>query len=137
MVNTREVDWAKRVRELTNGHGVAVVFDGIGKDTFSGSLDCLAERGLMVSFGNASGAVPPFEPALLGAKGSLYLTRPSIAHYTRDSKELQETADELFAVIAAGAVKVAINQRFRLADARAAHEALQARITTGATHLLP
>ena len=137
VVNTREVDWAKRVRELTNGHGVAVVFDGIGKDTFSGSLDCLAVRGLMVSFGNASGAVPPFEPALLGAKGSLYLTRPSIAHYTRDSKELQETADELFAVIAAGAVKVAINQRFRLADARAAHEALQARITTGATLLLP
>lgn len=137
VVNTRKDDWVKRVRELTGGHGVPVVYDGIGKDTFSGSLDCLAVRGLMVSFGNASGAVPPFEPAILSAKGSLYLTRPTLAHYTRDSRELQETADELFAVIASGAVKVAINQRFRLADARAAHEVLQARITTGATLLLP
>lgn len=137
VVNTRQDDWVKRVRELTGGHGVAVVYDGIGKDTFSGSLDCLAMRGLMVSFGNASGAVPPFEPALLSAKGSLYLTRPNLADYTHDSRELQEAADELFAVIASGAVKVAINQRFRLADARAAHEALQARTTTGATLLLP
>ena len=137
VVNTRQDDWVKRVRELSGGHGVAVVYDGIGKDTFAGSLDCLAVRGLMVSFGNASGPVPPFEPALLGAKGSLYLTRPTLAHYTCDSRELQETADELFAVIASGAVKVAINQRFKLADARAAHEALQARSTTGATLLLP
>lgn len=137
VLNTRSEGWAKSVRELTHGEGVPVVYDSIGKDTFQGSLDCLAVRGLLVSFGNASGPVPAFEPGILSAKGSLYLTRPTLGHYTRTPKELQETADDLFAVIASGAVKIAIHQRFKLAEARAAHEALHSRKTTGATILLP
>jgi NADPH2:quinone reductase len=137
VLNTRTEDWAKRVREITHGGGVPVVYDGIGKDTWNGSLDCLAVRGMLVSFGNASGAVPAFEPGILSAKGSLYLTRPTLFHYTRTREELQQTADDLFAVIASGAVKISINQRFSLADARAAHEALHSRATTGATVLLP
>lgn len=137
VLNTRSDDWVKRVREITKGEGVPVVYDSIGKDTFTGSLDCLAVRGLMVSFGNSSGAVPPFEPGILSAKGSLYLTRPTLFHYTRTPQELQDTADDLFAVIASGAVKISINQRFKLADARAAHEALHSRATTGATILTP
>jgi NADPH2:quinone reductase len=92
---------------------------------------------MMVSFGNASGAVPAFEPAILSAKGSLYLTRPTLFHYTRNAKELQETADDLFAVIASNAVKVSVHQRFKLAEARDAHEALHSRATTGASILTP
>lgn len=137
VLNTRKDGWAKQVREITNGEGVPVVYDSIGKDTFAGSLDSLAVRGLMVSFGNSSGAVPAFEPGILNGKGSLYLTRPSLAHYTRTPKELQETADDLFAVLASGAVKIQIHQRFKLADARQAHEALHSRNTTGATILTP
>jgi NADPH2:quinone reductase len=137
VLNTRKDDWAKRVREITGGAGVPVVYDSVGKETWDGSLDCLAMRGTMVSFGNSSGAVPPIEPGILSAKGSLYLTRPTLFHYTRTREELQQTADDLFDVIASGAVKIAINQRFRLADARAAHEALHSRATTGATVLLP
>lgn len=129
--------WVKQVRDLTGGDGVPVVYDSIGKDTFAGSLDCLATRGLMVSFGNSSGAVPPFDPGILSAKGSLYLTRPTLASYTRTHQELRETANDLFAVIASGAVKIAINQRFKLSEARAAHEALHSRATTGATVLIP
>ena len=130
-------DWVKRVRELTDGEGVPVVYDGVGKATWDGSLDCLAVRGMMVSFGNASGAVPPFAPGILSAKGSLYVTRPTLASYTRDAEELQETADDLFAVIASGAVKVEVHQRFKLADAAKAHQALESRKTTGATILMP
>ena len=130
-------DWVKRVREITGGEGVPVVYDSIGKDTWSGSLDCLAVRGTMVSFGNSSGAVPAFEPGLLSAKGSLYLTRPTLIHYTRTAHELQATANDLFAVIASGAVKIAVNQRFKLSEAAKAHEALHSRTTTGATILLP
>jgi len=137
VLNTRTDGWVKRVREITNGEGVPVVYDSIGKDTFAGSLDCLAVRGMMVSFGNSSGAVPPFEPGILSAKGSLYLTRPTLFHYTRDAKELQETANDLFGVIASGAVKISVHQRFRLDDARKAHEALHSRNTTGATILVP
>ncbi len=137
VLNTRESGWPKHVRELTGGKGVPVVYDSIGKDTWSGSLDCLAVRGLMVSFGNASGAVPAFEPGILSAKGSLYLTRPTLMNYTRDDRELQETADDLFAVIASGAVKITVHQRFPLAEARQAHEALHSRATTGATVLIP
>ena len=137
VLNTRSEDWSKRVRDITGGEGVPVVYDGVGKETWNGSLDCLAVRGMMVSFGNASGAVPTFEPAILSAKGSLYLTRPTLFHYTRTREELQQTADDLFAVIESGAVKISINQRFDLADARAAHEALHSRATTGATVLLP
>ena len=135
--NSRTDDVAAKVRELTDGVGVPVVYDSIGKDTFMSSLDCLQIRGLMVTFGNASGAVPPFEPHLLSPKGSLFLTRPTLLHYTRNREEMQETADDLFSVLASGAVKIAINQRFPLDKARDAHEALHSRATTGATILLP
>jgi NADPH2:quinone reductase len=137
VLNLQMDEWVARVRELTGGEGVPVVYDSVGKDTFAGSLDCLAVRGTLVSFGNSSGAVPAFEPAILSAKGSLYLTRPTLFNYTRTPRELQETAEDLFAVIASGAVKIRVNQRFALKDARAAHEALQARKTTGATVLIP
>jgi NADPH2:quinone reductase len=130
-------DWVKRLRDITKGAGVPVVYDGIGKATWGGSLDCLAVRGYMVSFGNASGAVPAFEPGILAPKGSLYVTRPTLASYTRTAQELQETADDLFAVVASGALKIQINQRFKLADAAKAHEALHSRQTTGATILMP
>ncbi len=137
VLNTRKDDWVKQVRELTKGEGVPVVYDSTGKDTFAGSLDCLAVRGMMVSYGNSSGPVSAFELGLLSAKGSLYVTRPTLASYTRTKQELQETADDLFAVIASGAVKIAVHQRFKLSEARAAHEALHSRATTGATVLLP
>jgi NADPH:quinone reductase len=137
LLNLRQDDWVAQVRAWTKGEGVPVVYDSVGKDTFSGSLDCLAPRGLMVSFGNSSGAVPAFEPALLSAKGSLFLTRPTLFHYAATQAALQAMADDLFAVIKSGAVKIAVNQRFALADARAAHEALQSRQTTGATILIP
>lgn len=137
VLNLQKDDWVAYVREMTKGEGVPVVYDSVGKDTFMGSLDCLAPRGMMVSFGNSSGAVPAVEPAILSAKGSLYLTRPTLFHYVRTSQELQETAADLFAVIASGAVKIAVNQRFALKDARAAHEALHSRKTTGATVLIP
>ena len=137
VLNTRTENWVSRVRALTKDEGVPVVYDGVGKETWNGSLDCLAVRGMMVSFGNASGPVPAFEPGILSAKGSLYLTRPTLMHYTRTAEELQETANDLFDVIAKSVVKIEIHQRFKLADARAAHEALHSRNTTGATILLP
>jgi NADPH2:quinone reductase len=137
VISTHDPDWAKKVRALTNGEGVPVAYDSVGKATFTGSIDSLAIRGMLVSFGNSSGPVPAFEPALLAAKGSLYITRPTLVHYTRNAKELQETADDLFTVIASGAVKIQINQRFALADAAKAHQALESRGTTGATILLP
>ena len=137
VLNTSKEDWVKRVREITNGAGVPVVYDSIGKDTFMGSLDSCSVRGTMVTFGNSSGAVTPFDPGILAGKGSLYVTRPTLGHYARDAGELKETADDLFAVIASGAVRIAINQRFKLADARRAHEALHSRTTTGATVLIP
>ncbi|HEX3753883.1 MAG TPA: quinone oxidoreductase [Rhizomicrobium sp.] len=130
-------DWSKKVRELTAGAGVPVVYDSIGKDTFEGSLNCLSTRGLMVSFGNSSGPVTPFPLGILASKGSLYLTRPTLGNYTRSAQETQETANDLFAVIASGAVKIAVNQRFALQDAAKAHEALAGRKTTGATILVP
>ncbi len=137
VLNTRSDDWVKCVREITNGEGVPVVYDSIGRDTWSGSFDCLAIRGMMVSFGNSSGAAPAIEPGVLSAKGSLYLTRPTLAHYTRTAQELQKTADDLFAVIESGAVTIRINQRFKLSEAAKAHEALHSRETTGATILIP
>jgi NADPH2:quinone reductase len=136
VLNLRTEKWVDRVREIAGG-GVPVVYDSVGKDTWTGSLDCLKPRGMMVSFGNSSGAVPPFDPGILSAKGSLYLTRPTLGHYIATHSELQKTADDLFDVIAKGVVTIAINQRFKLADARAAHEALHSRQTTGATILLP
>ncbi len=137
VLNVRKDDWGKRVRELTGGAGVPVVYDSIGKDTFMTSLDCLAIRGMLVYFGNSSGAVPPFEPLILSQKGSLYLTRPTLASYARNAEELKETSDDLFSVIASGKVKIAVNQRFKLADVRVCHQALHSRETTGATVLLP
>ncbi len=137
VLNLNDADWPRKVRELTGGLGVPVVYDSVGKDTFAGSLDSLAVRGMLVSFGNSSGPAPAIEPGVLAAKGSLYLTRPSLQHYTRTPTELQASADDLFAVIASGAVKVQINQRFGLADTAKAHEALHSRATTGATVLIP
>ena len=137
VLNLRQEDWPKRLREITRGEGVPVVYDSVGKDTFWDSIDCLAPRGMLVSFGNSSGPAPAIEPRILSEKGSLYLTRPTLFHYTRTARELQETADELFSVIASGAVKIAVHQRFKLEDARKAHEALHSRNSTGATVLIP
>ena len=137
VLNTHEAGWEKKVREITGGKGVPVVYDSIGKDTFLAGLDCLKPRGIMVTYGNASGPVDPFPPSMLAAKGSLFVTRPVLAHYTSTAQELQETADDLFAVVASGAVKIAINQRFALKDAAKAHDALTGKKTTGATVLIP
>ncbi len=137
VVNTHHAGWEKQVRELTGGKGVPVVYDSIGKDTFIAGLDCLQPRGIMVTYGNASGPVDPFSPSILAAKGSLFVTRPTLAHYTSTAQELQACADDLFAVIESGAVKVAINQRFALKDAAQAQDALTGKKTTGATILIP
>jgi NADPH:quinone reductase len=138
VLQTGKDDIAANVRRLTGGAGVPVVYDSVGKDTFEASLDSLQVRGLMVSFGNASGPPPPIDlHQHLTHKGSLFITRPTLVHYTRTAEEVQQAADDLFSVIASGTVKVAVNQRFRLDQARAAHEALHSRATTGATVLLP
>ena len=129
-------DVAGRVREITDGAGVPVVYDSVGKDTFEASLACLQPRGLMVSFGNASGAVEPFSPALLAAKGSLFLTRPTLATYTATREELESTSGEVFDVVGSGAVKIEVNQTYALSDAANAHRDLEARKTTGSTVLL-
>jgi NADPH:quinone reductase len=134
IVYTRE-SFADRVREITGGRGVDVVYDSIGKDTFDGSLGCLKPRGLMVSFGNASGPVPPFEPAILSQKGSLYLTRPTLFHYTATAAELQATARDLFDIVSAGHVKIRIGATYPLSETAAAHRDLEARRTTGSTVL--
>lgn len=133
----KEEDVAARVRELTGGRGVPVVYDGVGKTTFMTSLDCLAPRGLMVSFGNASGAVDPFSLGILAQKGSLYLTRPTLMTYAATRPELLACAKDLFDVVAKGAVRIEIGQRFQLAEAAAAHRALEGRSTTGSTLLVP
>ena len=130
-------DVAKRVREVTNGQGVAVVYDGVGKDTFAGSLDSLRIRGTMVSFGNASGPVPPFDPLLLSAKGSLFITRPTLAHYTAKRPELEELAGELVERVASGQVKIEVSKTYPLRDAAQAQQDLEARRTTGSVVLLP
>jgi NADPH2:quinone reductase len=129
-------DVAARVSDITGGQGVAVVYDGVGKDTWDGSLKSLGPRGMMVTFGNASGPVPAFAPLELSAK-SLFVTRPKLFDYIATTEELDESAAALFAVLASGAVKIDIGQTFPLAQARAAHEALEGRKTTGATLLLP
>lgn len=129
-------DVAKRVREIT-GEGVAVVFDGVGKDTFMESLDSLRPRGTMVTFGNASGAVPPFDPLLLAQKGSLFVTRPILDHYAGKRSDLLALGEELFGVVASGQVKIEINQAYALSDAAQAHRDLEARKTTGSTILVP
>jgi NADPH2:quinone reductase len=125
------------VKRITGGAMVPVVYDSVGKDTFMTSLDCLAPLGLMVSYGNASGAVPPFDISILSAKGSLFLTRPTLATYTAKRSDLEATTADLFDVVARGAVKIRVNQTFPLSEAAAAHVALEARRTTGSTVLLP
>src|SRR5215210_3266779 len=128
---------AERVKEITRGKGVPVVYDGVGKDTFMDSLDCLAPLGLMASFGNASGAVPPVNIGIFAAKGSLFLTRPTLGNYTATREDLDTAARELFAVVKKGAVKIRINQTYPLREAAQAHVDLQNRKTTGSTVLLP
>jgi NADPH2:quinone reductase len=136
-INYRSEDFVERVRELTGGEGVPVVYDSVGKDTFEGSLDCLSPLGMLVSFGNASGPVPPFEPGILAQKGSLFFTRPTLMTYIAKHDDLVATAGELFGVMESGAVKVEINQRYPLADVARAHSDLEARKTTGSTILTP
>lgn len=130
-------DFVARVREITNGEGVPVVYDSVGADTFLKSLDCLRPLGMMVSFGQSSGKVEPFDTGLLAAKGSLFLTRPSLMAYTAKRSDLVASATELFDVVARGAVKVEINQTYPLKDAAQAHRDLEGRRTTGSTLLLP
>jgi NADPH2:quinone reductase len=130
-------DTAARVREYTSGAGAHVVYDGVGKDTFAASLDSLRPLGMMVCFGNASGPPPDVNPLVLSQKGSLFLTRPVLAHYTATVEQLDETAADLFAVIEQGAVKIAPPARYALADAAQAHRDLEARKTTGSLVLIP
>ena len=137
VINYNEEDIVARVLDITNGKKVPVVYDSVGKDTFIRSLDCLQPRGLMVSFGNSSGAVPPFSMNELASRGSLYITRPSLAAYAATRAELEERAADLFNMVESGKVKIDIRQRFPLAEAAAAHTALEARRTTGSTILLP
>jgi NADPH:quinone reductase len=134
VINYRREDFVARVKEITGGKGCDVVYDSIGKDTFPGSLDCLKPRGLWVSFGNASGPVPPIELTLL--KGSLYAARPTLMAYTASHAELAANAAELFDMITRGLVKIEINQRYALRDAAAAHRDLEARKTTGSSVLV-
>ena len=136
-INYREEDFAARVKQITGGKGVKVVYDSIGKDTFERSLDCLRPFGLMASFGNASGPVPPFAIGSLGPKGSLYLTRQTLFTHIATRESTQEMADELFAVVKSGAVKIRIDQRYPLAKVAEAHRALEARQTTGSSVLVP
>jgi NADPH:quinone reductase len=134
IIYTRE-DFVAEVDRITSGRKLPVVYDGVGKDTFMKSLDCLHPRGLMVSFGNASGPVDPISPLILSQKGSLFLTRPTLNHYIASREDLEESAKDLFDVVASGKVRIEINQRFPLKDAAEAHRALEARKTKGSTVL--
>jgi len=136
-INYRREDFGARVKEITGGQGVKVVYDSIGKDTFERSLDCLRPFGLMASFGNASGPVPPFAIGALGPKGSLYLTRQTLFTHIATREATQQMADELFAVVKSGAVKIRIDQRYPLGQVAQAHRALEARETTGSSVLTP
>ena len=136
IVYTRE-NFAERVRELTDGTGVPVVYDAVGRDTFEGSLDCLRPRGMLVSFGQSSGKIDPFDIGILSAKGSLYITRPTLMTYTESRIDLEISAQALFDVVGRGAVRITVNQTFPLAEAAAAHRALESRQTTGSTILMP
>ena len=128
---------ASHVRRLTNGRMVQVVYDGTGRDTFTASLDCLAARGLMVSYGNATGEVKGVDLSILAAKGSLFVTRPTLATHIATRPDLERTAQDLFDVVASGAVSIRVGQRFALSDVAMAHRALEARQTTGSTVLIP
>lgn len=130
-------DWVAQVKAITRGRGVSVVYDSVGKDTFTGSLDSLRPRGMMVTFGNASGPVPPFAPLELSKRGSLYLTRPTLFHYIATRSALQRAAQELFNLVAHSVISVHVGQTYPLQDAARAHRELEARLTTGSTVLLP
>jgi NADPH2:quinone reductase len=136
-INYRRDNFVEAVREITQGAGVPVVYDSVGRDTFAGSLDCLRPLGLMVSFGNASGPVPPFELGLLSQKGSLFITRPTLFAYTAERADLLATANELFDVVRSGKVHIEIEQCYALKDAAQAHRDLEARKNTGSSILLP
>jgi NADPH2:quinone reductase len=136
-INYRSENFVERVRAITGGRGVKVVYDSVGKDTFEGSLDCLRPFGLLASFGNVSGPVPPFAPGILGPKGSLYVTRATLFTHIATREATQKMADDLFAVVQSGAVKIRIDQRYALADVAQAHRDLEARKTTGSSVLLP
>lgn len=135
VINYSRENFVERVKEITNGSGVNVVYDSIGKDTFMQSLDCLKPLGMMVSFGNASGAIPAFEPSILASKGSLFFTRPSLGTYIAKRSDLEEMSAELFKVVASGVVKIEINQHYDLKDAAQAHLDLESRKTTGSSVL--
>ena len=137
VIDYRKQDFVAEVNRLTDGRKCDVVYDSVGKDTFAGSLDCLRPLGMLVSFGQSSGPIPPFNLAVLSQKGSLFLTRPTLFSYIAKRRELESLSAALFDVVAKGIVDVKINQRFALADAGKAHEALEARKTTGTTILVP
>lgn len=137
VIDTSREAFVERVREITGGKGCDVAYDSVGRDTFPGSLDCLRPKGLWVSFGSASGPVPPFEIATLSGKGSLFATRPTLATYIARREDLVANTSELFGMIESGAVKIAVNQRYPLAEAAAAHRDLEARRTTGSSVLIP
>ncbi len=137
VINYREQNFTEEVKKITKGAGVPVVYDGVGKDTWAGSLDCLQPRGLMVSFGNASGAVPPVNLGILATKGSLYVTRPTLGTYVAKREELVANANELFDLVKKGIVKIEVNQTYALKDAAQAHRDLESRKTTGSTVLIP
>jgi len=137
VINYNKENFVERVKEITGGKGVPVVYDSIGNDTFTGSLDCLSPLGMLVSFGSASGPVPPFSMNELVSRGSLYVTRPSLFHYTAERSDLDSMAAELFAMVESGKIKIEINQRYALKDAQQAHRDLESRKTTGSTILLP
>lgn len=133
----RDTDWVAQVRELTAGEGVAAVYDSVGRDTFMKSLDCLRPLGMLISFGQASGPVPPFDPGVLAVKGSLFLTRPTLMTYTARRDDLLASAAELFAIVMSGAVKIEVNQSYPLREASRAHTDLEGRLTSGSTVLIP
>jgi NADPH2:quinone reductase len=137
VINYRTENVPERVMEITDGARLPVVYDGVGKDTFEMSLDCLRPRGLMVSFGNASGAPEPLDLQVLSAKGSLFITRPSLISYTAETDELRQSSADLFGRIQAGDIRIGINQRYALADVQQAHRDLEGRATTGSSVILP
>jgi NADPH2:quinone reductase len=137
VIDYSKKDFVAEVKRITRGKGVPVAYDSVGKATLMGSMDCLSPRGLLVSFGNASGPPPDVSPLTLGAKGSLFMTRPSLPNYIATRPELESIAKELFAVVKSGAVKLEINQRYALKDAAQAHRDLESRKTTGSTVLIP
>ncbi len=136
-INYNKENFVERVKEITGGKGVPVVYDSIGKDTFTGSLDCLSPLGMLVSFGGASGPVPPFSLNELASRGSLFVTRPSLFNYIAKRDDLETMAAELFGMVESGKIKIGINQRYALKDVAQAHRDLESRKTTGSTILLP